>query len=66
MTGSLVPACQPVRSLVYGEPSSLIPEFGVLPLMLGRGPVLPRLMPAVLWAVRPGRGIPEGIGLVQR
>jgi len=48
------------------EPSGLIPEFGVLPLMLGRGPALPRLMSAVLWAVRPGRGIPEGIGLVRR
>ena len=62
-SGNSVSACSYCSTV---EPSGLIPEFGVLPLMLGRGPALPRLMPAVLWAVRPGRGIPEVMGLVQR
>jgi len=30
------------------EPTGSIPESGVLSLMLGRGPALPKLVPAVL------------------
>jgi len=52
-------------TFAYGEPSCLDSRAQVLPLVSGRGPALPKSMPAVPWAVRLGRGIPVGIGLVQ-